>query len=103
MKTQQPHGEAGHLNIYTRDHDSVVTAHGTHDRVVAFLPQGTALYIRVDHHWNLGRPTPEQVLTAARKDQGITGRWTLDRAEPWDDGGSTDYHFVRAQRGETSQ
>lgn len=99
MKTQQPHGEAGHLNIYTRDHDSVVTGYGQHDRVVAFLPQGNALYIRVDHLWKLERPTPEQVLTVARKDQGVTGRWVLDRAEPWDDGSSTDYHFVRATAG----
>ena len=95
MKTEQPHGEKGHINIYTRDHDAAITNYGQHDRVVAFLPQGDELYIRVDHLWKLGEPTDEQILTAARKDQDIKGRWVLDRADHWDDGSSTDYHFRR--------
>lgn len=99
MKTEQPHGEKGHINIYTRDHDAVITNYGQHDRVVAFLLQGDALYIRVDHLWNLGEPTEAQILTAARKDQDIKGRWVLDRADRWDDGSSTDYHFRRLAGG----
>lgn len=90
------HGERGHLNVLTRDHDSVVTSYGKHDRVVAFLPGPVELYIRVDHKWKLGAPSLAQVLTVARNDQGISGRWELDRTEPWPDGGSTDYFFVRA-------
>ena len=92
---REPHGEPGHVNIYTRDHDSVITAHGQHDRVVAFLPQGDGLYIRVDHKWNLGEPTEAQILAVARKDQGVKGKWKLDRKTPWADGSSTDYEFVR--------
>lgn len=92
----EPHGERGHINIFTRDHDSVITSYGKHDRVVAFLPQGNELYIRVDHHWQLGEPTHAQILGVARKDQDIKGRWTFDRADRWDDGSSTDYFFKRA-------
>ena len=93
--TDQPHGERGHLNIFTRDHDSVVTNYGQHDRVVAFLPGPVELYIRIDHHWNLGEPTHAQILDVARKDQGVKGRWTFARADRWDDGSSTDYFFTR--------
>lgn len=93
---REPHGEPCHVNIYTRDHDSVITAHGRHDRVVAFLPQCHTLYIRVDHKWNLGEPTESQILTVARKDQGVKGRWKLDRKTPRADGSSTDYEFARA-------
>ena len=96
MTNKDPHGEAGHLNVLTRDHDSIVTHYGQHDRVVAFLPQGDELYIRVDHKWQLGEPTEAQILDVARKDQGVRGRWVLDRAERWDDGSSTDYHFRSA-------
>lgn len=93
---KQPHGEPGHLNTMTRDHDSVVTSFGKHDRVVAFLPNHEGLYVRVDHKWQLGGPTEAQILDVARKDQGVRGKWRLERREPWDDGSSTDYHFVRA-------
>lgn len=93
--TYEEHHEPGHLNIYTRDHDSVVTNYGKHDRVVAFLPDADGLYIRVDHRWNLGEPTVAQILEVARKDQGIKGRWSLRLADKWDDGSSTDYHFDR--------
>lgn len=90
------HGERGHLNVLTRDHDSVVTSYGKHDRVVAFLPGPVEFYIRVDHKWDLGAPSLAQILTVARKSQGISGRWTLDRTESRPDGSSTDYFFVRA-------
>jgi hypothetical protein len=96
MTSKEPHGEKGHLNTYTRDHDSVITAYGQHDRVVAFLPNAPGLYARVDHKWNLGEPTPAQILIAIRKDQGVKGRWTLESRTPWADGSSTDYNFVRA-------
>jgi len=71
----------GHLNVLTPDHKSVVTAHGKHDRVVCFLPQGDELYMRVDLKWGLGMPTPAQMMDVARKDQGVRGRWTFDRME----------------------
>jgi hypothetical protein len=60
---KQPHNQPGHLNIYKLDHDDVVTGYGKHDRVVACLPQyhedirEVAVYVRVDHKWNLGMPT----------------------------------------------
>ena len=89
----------GHLNVLVRDHDSYVTGHGKHDRVVAFCPQGNEMYCRVDHKWNLGAPTPTQILKVAKRDNGNDqrGRWVLDRAESWGDGKSTDYYFKRAQ------
>ncbi|MNC58125.1 hypothetical protein D3C75_1078340 [compost metagenome] len=89
------HNEKGHLNIFKRDHDSVITGFGKHDRVVAFLPNPEGLYIRVDHLWKLGNPSHEEILKAAKKDQGIGGKWVLDKCEPWDDGSSTDYYFKR--------
>lgn len=95
MKRRQEHNEPGHLNTLVRDHDSVVTGFGQHDRVVAFLPQGASLYIRVDHKWQLGEPTVSQVLEAARKNQGISGRWSLVSTEGWVDGSSTDYLFEK--------
>ena len=84
----------GHFNIYTRDHDSVVTGFGKHDRVVAFHPNGEGLYCRVDHKWRLGCPTDEQVLAVARKHQGIKGRWKIVSTEPFGD--STEFRFIRA-------
>lgn len=89
------HNEKGHINIFTRDHDSVITGFGTHDRVVAFLPDSEGLYIRVDHLWNMGCPTSEEILKVAKKDQGISGKWNFDKCEQWDDGSSTDYYFKR--------
>jgi len=91
------HGCFGHLNVLTLDHDSVITSKGEHDRVVAFLPDAKGeLFCRVDHVWKLGTPSPEQVLTVARKDQGVKGKWKLDRVEKWENGKSTDFFFVRA-------
>lgn len=84
----------GHLNIHTRDHDSVVTGFGTHDRVVCFQLHKGILYMRIDHKWKLGMPTEKQMLTVARKDQGIRGgRWKLMRTEIWASGKSTDVYF----------
>ena len=80
---KEPHGKSGHLNIFTLDHDSIVTHFGLHDRVVAFIPQfepeydKVCLYCRIDLIHGLGEPTTDQVLDIARKDQGIRGRFSL--------------------------
>ncbi len=95
MTEYKEHHEPGHLNIHTRDHDSIVTNYGRPDRVVAFLPDASGLYIRVDHKWSLGEPTVAQILDVARKNQGIKGRWCVRAIERWDDGRSTDYYFDR--------
>ncbi len=86
----------GHLNVLTPDHQSVVTAHGKHDRVVCFLPQGDELYMRVDLKWGLGMPTTAQMMDVARKDQGVRGRWVFDRVEEWYNGQCVDVYFKRA-------
>lgn len=93
------HGEPGHLNVAIRDHDSVITAKGKHARVVAFLPTGSELYARVDMVWpGLREPTPAEILTVARKDQDVRGRWTLDRTARWQNRGTDriDVYFKRA-------
>ncbi len=95
MKTTQPHFEEGHLNTHRRDHDSVITGYGKHDRVIAFQPDCEGLYVRVDHKWNLGEPSHQQILDVARKDQDIKGKWIFNRAEKWDCGKSTDYYFTK--------
>jgi hypothetical protein len=91
----------GHINIHKRDHDSVITGYGQHDRVVAFQPSTEGLYCRVDHKWGLGEPTVDQILTVARKDQGVKGKWRVKSAvrfghqsSPY--GESTEYLFERA-------
>lgn len=96
LQKGEPHGEQGHLNIALRDHQSVVTGYGAHDRVVAFLPDADGLYMRVDHKWGLGMPTTEQMLKVAREDQDVRGRWVLDRMERYEDGRATDVYFKRA-------
>ena len=85
----------GHLCRLRRDHESVVTAFGKHDRVVCCLPKGDELYMRIDHKWELGNPTIPQMLTVARKHQGVTGRWVLESMTAWDNGMSTDVVFKR--------
>lgn len=90
----QEHGEAGHLNIYVRDHDSVITGFGIHDRVIACFPQGGGLLCRVDHKWKLGDPTIDQILTVARKQDYIAnGNWVVHTVEPYNDGQNTQYIF----------
>lgn len=91
----------GHLNVLKRDHDSVITGFGKHDRVVAFQPEFCAdnqrivLYCRVDHKWNLGAPTTRQILKAAKADQGIKGRFRFIRLDVHHDGKSSDYYFKK--------
>ncbi len=89
------HGKFGHLNAYRLDHEDPCTGFGRHDRVVAFVPDAEGLYCRVDHVWSLGMPTERQILAVAKHDNGTRGKWRLDRIEPWDNGKSTDCHFVR--------
>ena len=97
------HGEYGHFNVLVRDHDDICTAFGKHDRVMTTLPQYddefgcVVLYCRVDLKWGLGEPTAEQILQVARKHDGTKGKWVLATREPWDNGTSIGYHFVRAQ------
>lgn len=100
LSTESPksHGLAGHLNIYVRDQDRAVTGHGAHFRVVAFLPDAQGLYCRVDHKNGPRMPTPREVLRAARRDQGVKGRWLLHTAAEHPDGKATDFHFARAVR-----
>lgn len=86
-----PHNQPHHLNIFKRDHDSVITDNGKHDRVIAFRPGPNGLYCRVDHVHNLGTPTPEQVLTVARKDQGLHGKWKFNHTDVGEE--STDFFF----------
>ena len=98
---KESHCEKGHLNIYVRDQDSIITGFGKHDRCVCFLPQydsafdGVVMYCHVDHKWKLGEPTPEQILQVARKDQGVKGKFELVKTEKWDCGKSTDYYFIK--------
>lgn len=96
--TQDWHGKYGHFNVRRMDHDSACTGYGVHDRVMACVPQHGMLYCRVDHVWELGAPTPEQVLQAAKKQNGDDqkGRWLLHQVQPWECGKSTDYYFVRS-------
>ena len=101
---KEPHGKTGHLNIFTLDHDSIVTNFGLHDRVVAFIPQfepeydKVCLYCRVDLKHNLGEPTIDQILNVARKDQGVQGRFSLlEKSSIYNErsGGSIDYIFEK--------
>lgn len=96
MNCDTPHGEEGHLNICKRDQDTAATGNGRHFRVVAFLPDAEGLYCRVDHKHGARMPTPDEVLLAARKTQGIKGRWRHDRDVPHSCGRSTDVYFARA-------
>ena len=82
-----------HLNIFKTDHNSPITSHGKHNRVVAFLPDHEGLYCRVDHLWDLGVPTHKEIIKVARLDQGIKGHWVFDYSETHDDGTCTDYYF----------
>lgn len=97
-----PHNKTGHANIYKLDQESVITAYGKHDRVIAFLPMfepeygKTCLYCRVDTHHKLGVPSDQQVLTVARKDQGVKGRYRLiKRSEIYGQRGSIDFIFEK--------
>jgi hypothetical protein len=85
----------GDLNIYTRDIDSVVTGFGIHQRVVATQPDQDGLYCRVDLVNNLPEPSVDQVLTVARKDQSVKGKWKLLSKEYYFSNGAEriDYQF----------
>lgn len=72
--------EEGHLNSYVRDHDSIVTGYGQHDRVIVCQPKydpyfdQEVVYVRIDHLWDLEWPTEQQIRKVMRS-QGIKGRW----------------------------
>jgi hypothetical protein len=91
----------GHLNVLTRDHDSVVTGYGAHDRVVAFLPRyaeevkAVAVYVRIDHKWKLGMPTDKQIIRAFKKDQFIRGRWKKALVNDWPEMNATEIFFTQ--------
>lgn len=65
MKEKSEHGQPLHLNYYTLDHNSDITAYGTHDRVLVF-GAGQEVLVRVDTHWNLGEPSEKQIRKVAR-------------------------------------
>ena len=91
----QEHGIKGHLNIYTKDEDSVITSFGKHNRVVCFLPKSNTFYARVDRFNEIIDPTIEQILQVAKKDQGISGKWELLERIESHDRKSIDYTFIR--------
>lgn len=86
---RDPHCEDGHLNIYVRDHDSIVTGKGQHARVVAFFSAdgNNEPCCRVDYcHKGLRPPTDSEILTvlkAEARDQGIRGRWKVSKRESY--------------------
>ncbi len=93
----------GQFNIYIKDVDSVVTGYGKHQRVCAFLPSfdkdygQTVLYCRVDRKYDLPDPTIKEVLTVARKDQGVKGKWELLNMTEYFSNGMEriEYNFTR--------
>lgn len=95
------HGEKGHFNVMTRDHDSEVTGFGKHDRVMSTIPQfdndfkDVVFYARVDCKWGLGEPTPEEVLNVARTRDELSGEWKLIKRDPWECGNHIDFYFAR--------
>ena len=98
------HGEKGHLNLRTRDQDSVVTNYGKHHRVVVSLAlDRRTLHARVDHVHGDREPTVDEILRVARLHQGVTGRWVLESMErvgysPVTECESTHYLFSREPR-----
>lgn len=86
----------GHFNVNRRDHDSLCTGFGKHDRVLTTLPKGGKLYCRVDHKWGLGMPTDSEILDACRKRDGLRGRWKAVSHETYHARGAdhTDVCFV---------
>jgi hypothetical protein len=98
------HGKFGHLNVLTLDHEDICTHHGKHDRVTTSLPQydeevdAIAIYVRVDHVWDLGMPTEAQILDVIRKHDGTKGHWKIAKQATYvgDLGEATDIYLVRA-------
>lgn len=101
--------EKGHLNIYTRDQDSVITGFGRHARVVVFDPDRGGLVCRVDReplnpegepiYPRLPDPTPAQILTVCRKGiAAIRGRWVLRSWTDYENGRCAEVVFDRATK-----
>ena len=84
------HGYFGHLNVLKLDHDDICTHYGKHDRVVTFLPQyeesinAISVYVRVDHVWQLGMPSENDIRDIVRKHDGTKGRWHITKTESCD-------------------
>ena len=86
MMNRDPHGQQGHLNIYTLDQDSVVTGKGKHARVVACCPDGQEAYCRVDFRHNLRRPSDREIVDVFKAVNTIIparGRWTVFSRTEW--------------------
>lgn len=98
---RKEHGEEGHVNVYQRDHDSVITGKGKHDRVCAFLPgyceevKAIAVYARIDHKWGLGMPSDKQIVDVFKKDQYISGAWIKVLELAWPASNATEVWFIR--------
>jgi hypothetical protein len=95
--SKHPHGQKGHVNAYTLDEQSHITGHGRHARVIAFMPDHEGLYCRVDMTPNLREPTIDEIMTVARKDADVKGRWTLKTVCRYHSNGleRLDYNFTR--------
>ncbi len=92
------HGLLGHANVLTPDHKRKITGYGAHDRVIAFHPDSSGLYCRVDHVWGLRPPTEPEILAVARSNDGcnLRGKWKLQSMDTFEDGSATEFVFVPA-------
>jgi len=80
----QLHCESGHLNVWVRDHDSVVTGFGRHARVVCFEPDGELAECRVDyHHEGLRKPTDKEIIAVMRMETSLSGKWKVHVRRLW--------------------
>jgi hypothetical protein len=68
---RQEHGEQGHL-------------------------KAMAVYVRIDHKWQLGMPTDKQVITAFKKNQGITGSWKKALETEWSEFNATEQWYIKS-------
>jgi hypothetical protein len=81
---KEEHNIPGHINIYKKDHGSHITGFGKHERVVAFIPDPTCLYCRIDLCWGLPIPSQQQVLKVAKHYGDARGKWALKSWEEYE-------------------
>lgn len=94
------HGKFGHINVLVRDHDSLITGYGAHDRVVAFCVDADGHAGRIDTLWQLGSPSDEQILTVFRSEGYIKGDgWKVSRREEWNEGKTVTIYLSNARLG----
>ena len=90
MSKFEPHGEEGHLNTLVRDHDTHITDHGKHERVVAFFGSGGEPYCRVDYRHGLEKPSDGDIIKVLKKEVQDIGDewqdWEVKLRIPWDQG-----------------